>query len=110
MVEPEIGGERMMRDGRDDAIFERVAGLQAEDACGFDTDVLIRGGVRDGGIGIVGDGAGEDVYEPAAWVRNAHERNLNLLEGAVKVEIEAGELAGAQFVVDFDAGVDFFAA
>jgi hypothetical protein len=33
-----------------------------------------------------------------------------LFEGAVKVEIQAGELADAEFVIDFDAGVDFFAA
>jgi len=32
------------------------------------------------------------------------------LEGAVVVEIEAGELADAQFAVDAYAGVNFFAA
>ena len=33
-----------------------------------------------------------------------------MFERAVEVEIQVGELAGAEFVVDFDAGVDFLAA
>jgi hypothetical protein len=36
-------------------------------------------------------------------------RNFDLLEGAVEVEIKAGELADAEFAVDADAGMDFFA-
>ena len=99
-----------MGDGSDDAILERIAGPEAEDADGFDADVLVGGSVDDGGIGIVGDGAGEDVDGAAAGVRNADERNLDLFEGAIKVEIEMGELADAKFVVDFDEGVDFLAA
>ena len=51
----------MVSGGGDDAVFEVGAGFQAEDADGFDADVLVGGGVNDGGIGIVGDGAGEDV-------------------------------------------------
>ncbi len=58
MVEPEVGGERVMRGRGDDAVFEDVAGLEAEDANGFDADVLVGGRIDDGRIGIVGDGAG----------------------------------------------------
>ena len=58
VVEPKVGGERVMRSSSDDAIFEVVAGFEAEDADGFDADVLVGGGVNDGGIGIVGVGAG----------------------------------------------------
>ena len=36
-------------------------------------------------------------------------RDFDGFEGAVVVEIEAGELANAEFVVDVDAGVNFFA-
>ena len=56
----------MVRGGGDDAIFEEVAGFEAEDADGFDADVLISGGIDDGRIGIVGDGAGEDVDRASA--------------------------------------------
>jgi len=38
------------------------------------------------------------------------ERDLDGLEGAIVVEIEAGELADAQFAVDVHESVDFFAA
>jgi len=40
MVEPEVWSERVMSGRRDDAVFEEVAGLQAEDADGFDADVV----------------------------------------------------------------------
>ena len=109
VVEPEIGGEGMMRGGGDDAIFEEVAGLEAEDADGFNADVLVGGGVDDGGIGIIGDGAGEDVGDAAAGVGDSNEGDFDGLEGAVVIEIEAGELADAEFAVDVHAGVDFFA-
>ena len=66
MVEPEAGGEGMVRNGSDDAVFESVAGLEAEDADGFDADVVVGRGVEDGEIGIVGDGAGQDVGGAAA--------------------------------------------
>jgi len=33
-----------------------------------------------------------------------------LLEGAVVIEIQAGELARTEFVIDFDDGMNFFAA
>ena len=102
--------ERVIGGRGDDAVLESVAGFEAEDADGFDADVLIGGSVADSEIGSVGDGAGEDVDRAAAGVRDADEWDLDLLEGAVKVEIEMGELAHAKFVVDFDEGVDFLAA
>jgi len=98
----------MMRGRRDDAVFEEVAGLQAEDADGFDADVVVGREVDYGGVGIVGDGAGEDVGNAAAGVSDANQKDFDGLEAAVEIEIEAGELAYAQFIVDFDAGVDFF--
>ena len=109
VVEPEIGGERVVRGGGDDAVFEGVAGLQAEDADGLDADVLVDGGVDDGGIRIVGDSAGEDVGGTAAGVGDVDEGDFNGLEGAVVVEVEASELANAKFVVDVDEGVNFLA-
>ena len=51
-----------MRSGGDNAVFEDVAGSEAEDADGFDSDVLVGGGVEDCGIGIVSDSAGENVW------------------------------------------------
>ena len=77
VVEPEVGGE-------------------AEDADGFDADVLIGGGVEDGGIGIVGDGAGKNIDCAAAGMGDADEREIDGFEGAVVVEIEACKLAGAE--------------
>ncbi len=99
-----------MRSGSDDAVFEGVAGFEAEDADGFHADVLVGGGVDDDGIRLVGDGAGENVDYAAARVGDADERNFDLLERAVEIEAEAGELADAEFIVDLDQGVNFFAA
>jgi len=99
----------MMRGGGNDAVFEGVLGGEAEDADGFDADVLVGGGVDYSGIGIVGDGAGEDVGGAAAGVGDANERDVDGLEGAVVIEIEAGELADAEFAVDAHECVDFFA-
>ncbi len=110
VVEPEVLGEGMVGGGRDDAVFEEVAGGEAEDADGFDADVLIGGGFDDGGIGIVGDGAWKDVGGAAAGVGDVEEGDFDGLEGTVVVEIEAGELLNAELVVDVYAGVDFFAA
>jgi hypothetical protein len=110
VVEPEVGSERVMGDGGDDAVFEEVAGSEAEDADGFDADVLIGGGVDDGGIGIVGDRAGKNVDCASAGMGDADEREVDGFEGAVEVEIEAGELADAELAVDFDPGVDFLTA
>jgi len=42
-------------------------------------------------------------------VGDAQLGKFDLLEGTIVVEGKAGELAGAEFVVDADAGVDFFA-
>ena len=110
VVEPEVGGERVMGDGRNDAVFEEVTGSESEDADGFDADVLIGGSVYDGGIGIVGDGAGKNIDCAAAGMSDADEREVDGFEGAVVVEIEAGELADAQLGVDFHASVDFLTA
>jgi len=41
----------MMRGCRDDAIFEEVAVLKAEDADGFDADVVIAGKSTTAGFG-----------------------------------------------------------
>jgi hypothetical protein len=94
----------------DDAVFESVAGREAEDADGFDAHILIGGSVDDGGIGCVGDSAGEDVGRAAAGMRNSDEWDFDLFERAIEIEIQAGELARAEFVVDLDASVDFLAA
>ena len=51
----------MVSSGSDDTVFEEVVGLKAEDADGLDADIVIGGIVHHGGIGIVGDGAGENV-------------------------------------------------
>ena len=99
-----------MRSGGDNAVFEDVAGSEAEDADGFDSDVLVGGGVEDCGIGIVSDSAGENVCGAAAGVGDVNERNFDGLEGAVIVEIDACELADAEFVVDVHASMDFLAA
>src|SRR5258708_23209985 len=58
VLEPEVGGKRVMRRGGDDAVFEVVAGGETEDADGFDADVLVGGGGDDGGGGLIGGGAG----------------------------------------------------
>jgi hypothetical protein len=99
-----------MRGGGHYAIFHRVAGGQAQDADGFDANVLVGRGVYDGGIGLVGNGAGEGVDRAAAGVGDAHEREFDLLERAVVVEGQPRELAGAEFVVDVHSGVYFLAA
>ena len=109
VVDPEIGGERMVRGGGDDAIFEGVAGGEAENADGFDADVVIGRKVDDGGVGIIGDGAGENVGSAAARVGDADEGNLDLLEGTVVVEIEVTELLNAQFGTYFDHAMNLFA-
>ena len=107
---PEVGSERVVGSRCDDAVFEDVARCEAEDADGFDSDVLVGGGVDNGRIRIVGDGAGENVSGAAAGMRDMDERDFDGLEGTVVVEIDAGELADAEFVVDMDASVDFFPA
>lgn len=109
VVEPEIGSEGMMRCGGDDAIVELVAGSETENAHRFYADVLVDGQADYGGIGLIGDGAGENVGGAAAGVRNVHGRDLDLLECAVVVEIEACELVYSEFVIDMDAGVNFLA-
>src|SRR5262249_1997543 len=109
-VEPEVGRKGMMRGDGDHAVFECVAGNEAEDADGFDADVLICGSVQDRGTGSVRDGAGQDVGGAALGMGDACERNFDGLEAAVEVEIETRKLAGTELVVDLDDGVDLFAA
>src|SRR5229473_1154921 len=81
MIEPKVGGEGMVRNGGDDAVFESV-----------------------------GDGAGQDVGGAAARMGDVDERDFDRFEGAVVVEIETGELAHAEFVVDVYPRMDFLAA
>src|SRR5260370_16664891 len=57
MREPEVRGEGVVGCCGDYAIFEDVAGGEAEDADGFDADVLIGGGVYYGGVGLGGERA-----------------------------------------------------
>ena len=85
----------MARGGSNDAIFEEVAGLQAENADRLDANVVVGGGVHYGGIGVVGDGAGEHIRAAAARVSDVHQRNFYRLEAAVEIEIQAAELANA---------------
>lgn len=99
-----------MRGRCDHAVFENVGGFKAEDADRFDADVLIRGEVNDGRVGIVGDGARQHVGSASVNVGDVREGNFDGLESAVVIEIEAGELARAEFIVDVHARVDFFAA
>ena len=110
MVEPKIGGQGVVRRGGDDAIFEEIGGLEAEDADGFYANLLVGGSADDCGIGIVGNGTGENVCDAAACVRDANQEDFDGLEAAVEIEIQAAELADAEFVVDPDASVDFFSA
>jgi len=107
---PEVGSERVVGSRCDDAVFEDVARCEAEDADRFDANVLISGGVDNGRIGIVADGAGENVGGAAAGVSDVNERDFDGLERAVVVEIDARELADAEFVFDVHASMDFLAA
>ena len=77
----------MVSSGGDDTVFEEVVGLKAEDADGFDADVVIGGIVDHGRIEIVGDGAGKNVGGAAAGVGNADQGNFDGLEAAVEIEI-----------------------
>jgi len=109
VVEPKIGRERMVGGGGDDSVFESVARSEAEDAHGFDPDVVVGREVDHGRIGIVRDSAGENIRCAAARMRDPDERDFNLLEGAVVVEVEPGELADTNFGIDFDDAMNFFA-
>lgn len=109
VIEPEIRRQRGMRCCGDDAIFEDVGRFEAEDADGFDANVLVRGCVGDDGVGLVGDAAGEDIGGAAAFVADVDEGDFDFFVGAIEIEIEMGKLANAEFAVDADAGVDFFA-
>ncbi len=110
VVEPEIRRKGIVRRGGDDPVFQKVAGLEAKDTHGLDADVLVSGSVDDGGVGVVGDGAGENVGSAAVRVRDVNMRNIDGLEGAVVLEIEAGELAHTKFAIDLHPRMDFLAA
>lgn len=99
----------MVRRGGDDAVFEEVTGLEAEDTNGFAADVVIGGGVDGGGIGLVGNGAGKNVGRAAARMCNTNERDFQLLERAVVIKSEASEFADAGFAQDVDTSVNFAA-
>src|SRR5258708_13510658 len=83
VVEPEVGGEGMVGDSGDDAVFKVVAGLEAEDADGLDADVLVGGGVDDGGVGLFGDGAGGDVGGSARGVSGLGARGMHGFSRAI---------------------------
>jgi len=108
VIEPEVRSQRMVCRGCNDAIFKNVAGLEAENADGLDAGIMIGGSVDDGGIGIIGDGAGKNVGDATTCVSDANHGDFDCLEAAVEIEIQAAELADAELVVDPDAGVDFF--
>ena len=110
MFEPELRGERMVRDGSDDAVFEGVAGLESEDAHRFHAHVLIRGSIHHCGIRAVGDGARQDVRGAAVRVGNVNHRDFDRFERAVEIEVELGKLADAKFAVDFHQRMNLFAA
>src|SRR5882724_8214411 len=95
--------------GSDYAVFEGVGGGEAEDADGLDAEVLVGGGVDYRGRGIVGDGVREDVGNAAVGVSDADEWDFDFFERAVVIEIEAGKLADAEFGIDFDDAMNFFA-
>ena len=109
VVEPEVGSQRMMSGGGDNTVFESVAGREAEDADGFDADVVVGGVVHNSRVGIVGDRARQNVGDATAGMRDAHERDFNLLERAIVAEVETSELACANFGINFDDAVNFFA-
>lgn len=110
MLEPEIWRERRVASGGDDAVFERVSGCEAENAHGFHAHVLIGRSVDDRWIGIVGYGARQNIGGAAAGMSDADKGQLDALKRAVEVKIQVGELRDADFVVDLDHGVNFFAA
>ncbi len=109
MIEPKIGREWAVCRRRDDAVFQNIGGLQAQDANRFDADIVISGEVRDRGVWLVGDCARKNVGRAAALVRDVNEWNLDLFVGAVEIKVKARELANPEFAVDMNASVDFFA-
>ncbi len=77
VVEPKVGGQGVVRRGGGDAVFEGVAGFEAEDADRFDADFLVGGSVDGSGIRIVGDGAGEDIGGTAAGMGDVDEGDFD---------------------------------
>ena len=108
MVKPEIGCERMVTRQCDYAVFERVAGLEAEDADGFYAYIVVGGKLFDGGIRRIGNCTRKNVCCATACVRDVHQRNFHGLEAAVVIEVQPRELTNTKFAIDFDECVHFF--
>ena len=87
VLKPEAGRGKVMCGSSFNAIFNDVAFLQAENARGFDSDVLIGGKVGDDLAGRIADGAGQEFGGAAGSVADTHERNIDLLEGAIVFEL-----------------------
>ena len=100
VIEPEIRRKRMMRGRGDDAILEIVARSEAQDSHGFNAHVLISGSVQDRGIRLISNGAGQDVRRAAARMRDTHNRDFDLLECTIVIEVQPRKLRHAQLVVD----------
>src|SRR5215471_9463973 len=96
MFKPKIRRKRVMRDSAHDAVFQRVAGLEAEDAHGFDAHILIRGGVHYRWIRVVGDGAGKNVRSAAVRMGDVNYRDFDRFVRAVEVKVELRELTDAE--------------
>src|SRR5207302_229197 len=88
MFEPELRGERMVRDGSDDAVFEGVAGLESEDAHRFHAHVVIRGSIHHSGTRAGGEGGRRDVRGAGVRGGKVSHRCSDRLERAVESEAE----------------------
>src|SRR5690242_12531799 len=110
MLQPEVGGERVVRNSSHDAVLERVAGLQAEDAHGFDAHVLIRREVYDGGIRVIGDRTRQNVRCAAARMNDMHHGDFHRFKRAVEIKVELRELANAEFAMNLHQRMNLFAA
>ena len=104
----EVRAQGPMLRGGYDVVFEIVARSETQNTNRFHANILIRGRIGNRRVRLIGDGAGKNVCRAAAGVRDVNRRNLDLLKGAVVVEIQTRELANAQLIVDVDAGVNFF--
>src|SRR5258708_33833233 len=101
MVQPEVRGERVVGGGGDDAIFEEVAGFEAEDAEGFDGDALIRGSVDDGGVGVVSDRGGKNLGGGAGGLGAWGGGGFGGFERTVEGELGAGGIVMRRVVCSF---------
>src|SRR6202451_2057931 len=92
----------------DPAISENVGGLKSEDADRLDSNILIGGCVSYDGVRFIGDCARKNIGRAAALVGDMHQWDFDFFVGAIEIEVEVRELAGAEFAVDANARVDFF--